>query len=99
MSKKSVVCEVSESSYEIIAHTAKITAAIKAALVDGFQPGQDLPVMVTSLISELPGIIAKCPDIKSDVAEDKVAFIKGANLAAYDFVDIFIKTGKLVFEL
>lgn len=89
--KKSVVVEVSESSYEIVAHMAKITKAIKETMADGFQAGSDLPVIVTSLISELPGIIAKCPEIKADVQADAVEFIKGANLAAYDFVEIFVK--------
>lgn len=88
--KQTIQVEIENSGYEVMQHTAKIVKAIKQAVADGFQPGTDLPVAVTALIAEFPGILESVPAIKGDIAEDKMGFIKGVNLAAYDFAEIFL---------
>lgn len=91
MPKKIVSSEIEDSGFEVLAHAAKIVAAIKAALADGFQPGQDLPVGVVAAVAEFPAIVQNAQNVTKDFAEDKVLFIKGANLGAYEVIDALVK--------
>lgn len=90
MAKEIIPVEVEKSAYEVVEHSAKIVKAIKEAMKDGFQAGQDIPVAVSALIAEFPTIMANVPNLGADLKEDKIAFIKGANLGAYEFVDAFM---------
>lgn len=85
--KKEISVSVESSGHDVMVGLAKIAKACKEALADGFQPGSDLPVIVMEAVKELPAVIAALPAIAPDLAEDKMAFIKGVNLGAYEVVD------------
>ncbi len=91
MPKKVVSSEVESSGYEVLQHLAKLTAVVKQALKDGFQPGQDLPALVVAAVAEFPAIVAAASTVAADAAEDKLALVKGANLGVYDVIDALVK--------
>lgn len=91
MPKEMISIEIENSGYKLVKSFAKIGEAVKQALADGWQPGQDLPVIVTAAISELGTMAIAVPQIAPDAKEDLVGFIKGVNLGAYDIADIFVK--------
>jgi hypothetical protein len=88
MPKELKQVEIENSGYNIMVHMAKMYAAMKVALADGFQPGADLPVAVTALIAEMPGLLSDAGHVKADLAEDQLAFIKGANLGVYEVLAV-----------
>jgi hypothetical protein len=91
MPKKEVSVEVESSGYELMQAFAEVSVAYKQALADGFQPGQDLPGMVTVALAKIPGILADLSAIPADIAESKVGFLKGVNLGAYDLAEGLLK--------
>jgi hypothetical protein len=84
MPKKNVEVELEDSGYQVMQGLAKIVAAVKQAMKDGFQPGQDLPAIVVAAVAELPGVVQNAQAVPADLAEDKLLVIKGVNLGAYD---------------
>lgn len=88
--KKAIQTEVMDSGFEVLEHSGKIIKAMKDAMADGWQTGADLPVAVTALISEMPGIITNAMNIGADASAEPVLFAKGATIAALDIVDMFI---------
>lgn len=88
MSKEMIQTEVEKSGYDAVMHAMKIVKAFKDALKDGFQAGQDLPVGIAVLISEVPAIVADLPEFSGDLAESKVLFGKGVVLAALEGADL-----------
>jgi hypothetical protein len=89
--KVEVTATVEQSGYALMQHTAKLCAAWKAALADGFQPGQDIPLAVMAVIAEGPAIMGAVSAISSEVSEDKIAFAKGVNIGAYDVIEALVK--------
>jgi len=91
MAKETVSVEVEKSGYEVMVGLAKIVAAVKQSLADGFQPGQDLPVLIMAAVADLPAVLGAAVGVPGDLAEDKLAFVKGVNLGAYDIADVLLK--------
>jgi hypothetical protein len=89
--KETIQIEVQQSPHQVLSHCAKIVTACKAALADGFQAGQDLPVAITALVVELPGIIAAAPQLKPELLEDHMAFHKGVMVGAMEVVEALVK--------
>jgi hypothetical protein len=84
MPKEMKQVEIENSGYNVMVHVGKMYAAMKQALADGFQPGMDLPVAVTTLIQEMPGLLQDAQHVAGDLAEDKELFIKGCDLGKYE---------------
>jgi len=77
MAKVKIETEVSKEIYEAAQGLGKFGLAVKQALADGWQLGQDLPVVMASALSELvPGLqgIEKAAD---EVKEDALASVDG----------------------
>lgn len=91
MAKEVIQVEVEKSAYELMVALSNLAGEVKAALKDGFQPGQDIPVLVMDAVHEIPGIMAQMSGAPSDLAEDKIEFIKGANLGLYELVAAVLK--------
>lgn len=85
--KQQISVEIEKSGYDLLAHMGKLVMAVKAAMADGFQPGTDIPVIVASLVVELPTLVAAIPQVGPEFSEDKIAFIKGANIGLYEMVE------------
>ena len=89
MGKKMVQVEIESSGYELTKSLTRLTGAVKQSLADGWQPGTDVPVIISAAISELGALAANIPQLAPDAKDDAVEFAKGINLAAYDFLEIF----------
>jgi hypothetical protein len=80
MAKQMVQVEVSKEMYELGMGLASVVDAVKQATADGWQPGQDLPAIVVAAIAILPPALQGVDQIKSEIAEDKGAFIAAVAL-------------------
>jgi hypothetical protein len=80
MAKVMMQVEVSKEVHELGEALALMVDAVKQAGADGWQPGQDLPALVVQAIAILPPALAGMDQIKSELAEDKAAFIAGVAL-------------------
>lgn len=91
MSKKMVSVEVEEKSYDVGQAVKNIVESAQQALADGFQPGQDVPAILTSSIMQLVTILQNAPAIPAESQEDLAAFIKSWSLAGLDIAALFLK--------
>lgn len=95
MEKLEIKQEVAKESYELALALANVARAVKVALADGFQAGQDLPVIITAAISELPKAIDGMDKIKLEAAEP-VLLAKSLSLPMFDLVQDLIKKNDVV---
>jgi hypothetical protein len=87
MSKVSVSVEVSKEMHELVKGLANIVRAAKLSLKDGFQPGQDLPLVLVAAVSELPVMVAGLDQLPSEAKSETAAFIQAAVLGAGELVE------------
>lgn len=88
MAKKELTVEVSKETHELAIALVGIAAATKKALADGFQPGQDIPAIVTEAWAKLPEAIQGMDQVDDEFKESKSAFIKAIGLASADLADV-----------
>lgn len=83
-----VPVKVSKEAYELGMALAKLVTDIRGCLKDGFQLGSDLPVVVTSFMSqEVAAGIQGLDKIGDEFAENKAAFAMAFGLAAEKIVE------------
>lgn len=91
MSKKIVQVEVSEKAHELFEALNEITKTTKVALKDGWQPGQDIPVILLSSVAKFAAIVGGIQAAGDEIKEDLGAFIAAAGLGAKDVVATVLK--------
>ena len=91
MSKKIVNVEVSEKAHDLMAAMAEITALSKQALKDGFQPGQDIPVVLLGAVAKFAVIVGAIQAVDDEIKEDMGAFLAAVGLGAKDIVAVLLK--------
>lgn len=91
MDRLDVKVKMPKEAYELEQGIVKFVAACKAALDDGFQPGQDLPVLLTAAIASLMPAIDGVHKLPEEVLGDIPAMIGLGGLLAADLAAIFIK--------
>lgn len=79
MPKMDVSVSVEKSPYDLMAKLADLVKAVKAA--GGFSVSA-IPAEIAAAVADLPAIVSDCQAIPADLAEDKLAFSKGAALGA-----------------
>jgi hypothetical protein len=84
MSKIDKVVSVEKSPVELLEHLAKLIVAVKAA---GGVKLEALPADIAALVAELPPIVAACGQLSGDLAEDKLAFVKGLVIGADELAE------------
>lgn len=86
---KKVEVEVSKEAHELGEGIQKFVKAARQALADGWQPGQDLPVILSSALSDLAPALQGAEKIAAEQA-DKQAFANAVYLSlspiAFDFI-------------
>jgi hypothetical protein len=87
MAKVKVTTEASKETYELLLGVAKMIKIVKGAAKDGFQPGSDIPVIIASAIGDLVPAIQGVELIKSEIAEDKVAFSNAVSLGGAAIIE------------
>lgn len=71
METKTVTVSVSKETAELLEGLTKFAVAMKAALKDGFQVGQDLPVILTSALGDLAPALQGVDQIPAEVKASK----------------------------
>lgn len=72
-----VELEVAKETYEIGQAVSALLKNAKEALKDGFQPGQDLPEIITKSLNDLFVGISGIEKISGEAKEDIEKFIDG----------------------
>jgi len=81
--KVSVEIEVSKEAYELGSGAARFIKAVKDALADGWETGQDLPLVVSALFAEMAAIEG-VDQLDDEYKEDPAAFAKAVMLGLSD---------------
>ena len=80
MSTLKLEVEVSKETYEVGECAAKLVAAVKTALADGWQPGMDIPAIAFAAMNELGTAVKGADKIDDEYAENKSAFFNAVSL-------------------
>jgi hypothetical protein len=91
MSKKMKSIEVSEHADAVMQALQQVVKHIKDALADGWQTGQDLPVILSQSFDDLIVVIGNVKEIPVEAKEDVVAFGKAITDGGWDMAALFIK--------
>lgn len=78
METKQIVLDCPKEVTEIGEALGAVLEAMGSALADGFQPGLDIPVIVTAAIAKLGGAIEGAGELPVEFKEDPTMFVMGA---------------------
>ena len=90
MSKEQLTIVVEKEVYEMALNLRDFVGAVKQAMADGWQPGQDLPILLTAALTNLVPALQKINQIAPNLAEDKVAFVKALTLGLEEIAFLFV---------
>ncbi len=91
MAQKTISVVVEEKSYEVGQAVKNLVKSAKDALADGFQPGQDLPKIVSENFSGLITAVGDMKDVPAEAQEDVEAFMKAWGIAGLEIAGMFLK--------
>ena len=86
-----VECEVSKEAYELAQGLVKFSAAVKTAMADGWQMGQDLPVVIAAAMGDLMPAMQGVDKLGEELGENKIAFAKAFAMSGFDFAEMLAK--------
>lgn len=86
-----VEVEVSKEAYELGQGLAKFHKAVKVALADGFQVGQDLPPIIQSAIADLVPAVQGAELLGEESKADMKAFANALYLGSSEIVFEYVK--------
>src|SRR5690242_8750982 len=90
MEKKLVEVEVSVGAYDLGQNLGKFIASVRQALADGWQPGSDIPALISAAVEDLvPSVsdIAKLGDESADKQALANALFLGLSPVVFSFVE------------
>lgn len=82
---------VSKETYELGQGLAAFTGAMKKALEDGWQMGDDLPAILASAMSDLVPAFIGIEGVADEIAADKLAFSRALAISLGDIAGHFVK--------
>ena len=85
--KIEVTKEVSKETYEMGIAFGSMVKAIKEALADGWNPGSDLPVVFSAIISNMAEVVQGLQAAQKENSEDSAAFIAACALAVAEVIE------------
>ncbi len=80
MSNVSIKTNVSKETYELVIGLAGFVGEIKSCLADGWQPGTDIPIVMSAAISNLVTAVQGLELIKIEAKEDPAAFSRALSI-------------------
>jgi hypothetical protein len=83
--------EVAKECYELSKGIADLVASIKASLDDGWQPGRDIPALISEVIGRLVPALQGVELLKEEVKEDKAAVVMAIVAPISEVVDSLLK--------
>lgn len=90
MAKVKIELEVAKEAHELAQGLVEMVKAVKEAMKDGFQVGQDVPVIVSAAVQKLPAAIDGLDKLPEEL-KDAGSFAKAMVVAAADLVEVFVK--------
>jgi hypothetical protein len=88
--KTSITVNVSKETYELGIGINKVVKAIKDAIEDGFQVGEDIPVIIAAAITELIPAIEGFELIPEELKADRQSFMNAVSLTTSELVETLI---------
>lgn len=85
-----VQVQVAKEMHEVMDGLSEVVAAVKQALADGFQPGQDLPAIVLAAVNKLPPALEGMDKVKDELKNSPKEFINAAALGASKIMGHFV---------
>jgi hypothetical protein len=86
----SITVQVEPNAYALGQNMVNFIAAVKQALADGWQPGTDLPVILTAILTDIVPIISNLNQLGPEKADNMKAFITSFALSLEDLAFLFI---------
>lgn len=77
----SVSVEIPKETHELAQGIVKMVKAAREALKDGFQPTQDVPVLLMESVKELPAAVGGLDKLGAEAKADKGKLIVALSLA------------------
>lgn len=93
MNTLEVPVKVTKEAYELGQGLAKFLKATKQALADGWQPGQDLPVLMAAAVTELVPALQGVEQLDDEAKADKQAFTMALVVSLGDAVSPWLASG------
>ena len=91
MAKVTVSVEVSKEAHELAQGVCEMVLAVKAAMADGWQTGQDVPVLITAALTTLAPAITGVEQLGDELKEDPAAFASAIALPVGEMVSALLK--------
>lgn len=82
--------KVAQAADQLMAALASITLVSKQALKDGFQPGSDLPPVLSVSLTELVKVVGALGQLPEEAKQDKAALARAVALGAIDIAEAAI---------
>lgn len=88
---KKVQIELPESAAALGDSLVKIVESVKAALKDGFQPGQDLPPLMASGLEQLIAAVKVMGGVITEADEDKLGVAQALTNSGFAIAKVIAK--------
>lgn len=82
-----VTKDVSKETYELGVAMGSMIKQIKEALDDGWQPGQDLPVIFGAIIGNMAAMVRGVQNAQAEQAHNPEAFVLACSMALAEVVN------------
>lgn len=83
--------KVSKEAHELADGMANCVLAIKKALADGWQPGQDLPVVLSAVMTDLVPAVQGVDKLAGEQKENITAFVTAFTLGGVKVAGAFLQ--------
>lgn len=80
MSTVQVTKTAAAATFSSLDSAAKLLTAVKKALADGWQPGQDIPAVIGEAVRDIGTIVSNLGDVTTEAGGDKVEFYNAIGL-------------------
>lgn len=94
--KVEVKLQVSKEAYELGKGLKDLVLNVKKALSDGWQPGQDLPVVIQAVVMDLVPAVQGIEKLDSESKEDLEAFVMAFLVPAKELAFNLLKKDEVV---
>jgi len=90
METKTIEVQVGKETYELTSGIVGFIKGMKVALADGWQPGEDFPVILMEAVVNLIPAVQGADMVDDEAKENRGAFIRSLALMAGDLYDVLV---------
>jgi hypothetical protein len=85
--------QVAGRSYELVTGLGQFVSTLKGCLEDGWQPGQDIPAILVSAITNLLPPITKMDELLDEIHNDREGVYKALSVGVVEMINHLIAEG------